>query len=88
MTCKLLQEEVEAVEKMLASIVLDILETCGCTLASDDWSAVDNRPLLNIMLVTPKGACFRQSIDTRRQVKVGPSFCLLNCHCSCDGPKS
>lgn len=66
---KLLEEEVQAVEKLLASTVLDILETTGCTLASDGWSSVDNRPLLNVMLVTPKGACFRKAIDTSGQVK-------------------
>lgn len=74
----LLAEEKADIEKQLAALVLDVMETTGATLASDGWTSVDNRPLLNCMLVTPKGSCFRKSIDTSGHTKVKPSFgCLL-----------
>ena len=68
----LLAAEVQRVEAELANTVLDQIETTGGTATSDGWTAVDNRPLLNALLVTPKGACFRTAIDTSGKVKAMP----------------
>lgn len=65
----LLCEERARVERELQAVVLDCLADTAATLASDGWSSTDNRPLLNVMLVTPKGACFRQAVDTSGQTK-------------------
>lgn len=70
----LLTEEVQSVQKQLAETVLETLPKTGCTVASDGWSSTDNRPLLNVLLVSPKGACFATAIDTSGQTKVRPSL--------------
>lgn len=36
----------------------------GVTICSDGWSDAQNRPLLNVLAVNPKGAKFITSIDT------------------------
>lgn len=69
----LLTDEVQRVETELGTTVLDQIETTGGTAASDGWTAVDNRPLLNALLVTPKGPCFRTAIDTSGKVKANSS---------------
>ena len=39
------------------------------TLTSDGWSNVQNRPILNFVVVGPKGAHYRGSIDTSGHIK-------------------
>ncbi|MCO5575692.1 hypothetical protein L7F22_029496 [Adiantum nelumboides] len=43
----------------------------GCTIVSDGWSNVQRRPLINVMLVCPRGECFIKAVDSSRQVKSG-----------------
>lgn len=57
------------VETRLQETFMANLPMTGCTLGSDGWSSTDSRPLLNILLVTPGGACFDRSIDTSGQTK-------------------
>ncbi len=39
------------------------------TITSDGWSDTRNRPLLNLLMVTPKGEKFLESVDTSGDTK-------------------
>jgi hypothetical protein len=41
----------------------------GCTVCSDGWSDANNRPLLNILAVNPKGPCFLTAVNTQGHMK-------------------
>jgi hypothetical protein len=42
----------------------------GCIITCDGWTSVDNKPLLNILCVCPKGDYFSQPVDTIGKTKV------------------
>ncbi|GAQ80551.1 hypothetical protein KFL_000560400 [Klebsormidium nitens] len=65
---RLLEQEVERVQERLRPIV-DSIEVTGSTLTSDGWSSAQNRPLLNFLLVTPKGNVFLKAEDTSGKAK-------------------
>jgi hypothetical protein len=64
----LLDKETERVKLQLLPFT-DSLKTTGCTVTSDGWSNVQNRPLLNFLQVTPKGDLFLKSEDTSSSTK-------------------
>ena len=35
----------------------------GCTILSDGWSDLNNRPLINVLVYSPKGVLFLKVID-------------------------
>jgi len=39
-------------------------KTTGCTLCSDGWDDAQHNPLLNILIVNPKGEKFIKAVDT------------------------
>ena len=45
------------------------MATRGGTLISDGWTNVQNRPIINFLVVTPDGAMFMDGIDTSGQIK-------------------
>lgn len=68
----LLQHEYDTVSRRVDQFHAAHLSQTGCTIVSDGWSDVQRRPLLNILLVTPAGATFLNSIDTSGEVKNAP----------------
>ncbi len=67
---RLLSEEVARVDAELKPI-RSTYEVYGCTITSDGWSSVAKRPLLNVLVVSPKGAEFVKAIDTSGESKTG-----------------
>ena len=65
---KLLCSEVAKVDAKLAEFK-NQLSTTGGTLASDGWSNIQNRPVINCLLVTGDGAMFIDAVDTSGEVK-------------------
>lgn len=45
------------------------LSITGATLVSDGWTNVQNRAIINFLLVTPDGAMFVDGVDTTGQIK-------------------
>ena len=44
----------------------------GCTIVSDGWSNVQRKPLINIMIVSPRGETFVRGADFAGSIKSGP----------------
>ncbi|XP_057832721.2 uncharacterized protein LOC131043529 [Cryptomeria japonica] len=66
----LLDKEVNRVEDALKPIRDSWTET-GVTIVSDGWKDAKNRPLINVIAVSPKGAIFLKVVDCEGQVKDG-----------------
>jgi len=45
------------------------LQLTGATITSDGWSDVRRRPLLNLLVVSPKGEMFLKAVDTGGETK-------------------
>ena len=75
----LLAEVKGQVEQDLQGAFFDCIGETGATVASDGWSSTDSRPLLNLLLASPKGACFLKAVDTSGDAKVSkqllPGLC-------------
>ena len=65
----LLQTEYNNVSQRVDQFHASYLTHTGGTIVSDGWSDVQRRPILNILLVTPAGATFLNSVDSSGQVK-------------------
>ncbi|XP_059077784.1 uncharacterized protein LOC131876424 [Cryptomeria japonica] len=66
----LLEKEVKRVEDALKPIRDSWVET-GVTIVSDGWKDAKNRPLINVIAVSPKGAMFLRAVDCEGQIKDG-----------------
>lgn len=69
-----LQKEKEYVTKQLAAFHSSVRLTKS-TITSDGWSDIHNRPLLNFLQCSPKGAHFIKATDTSGQTKSGAFLC-------------
>ena len=58
------QEDVERLE-------INATNQSGCTIVSDGWSNVQRRPLINIMVICPRGECFIKAVDSSGEIKSG-----------------
>jgi len=65
---RLLSAEVSSVDSKLAEFKKQVAITGG-TLTSDGWSNIQNRPVINCLLVTGDGAMFIDAVDTSGEVK-------------------
>lgn len=72
----LLDAEYERVQKRVRVILVDVAETGG-TWVSDGWSNVTNVPLINFLLVCPKGAVFLADYDTSGIIKDAPALAAM-----------
>ena len=64
----LLQKEVVKLKTHIRSTVMNDLQAAGAkTIVSDGWNDVTNRPIINYILVCPKGEAFLDSTDTSGQ---------------------
>ena len=59
------------VKERVSRIVLSNILYSGCTIVSDGWSNVQRRPLINVMVVCPRGETFIKSIDSSGAIKSG-----------------
>jgi hypothetical protein len=64
----LLEKEVDRIKARLEPLLAST-ETTGCTITSDGWSSAQNKPLLNFLLVNPKGEVFLKAEDTSGSAK-------------------
>ena len=64
----LLQKEKISIDKALQPIRTS-WKTSGITIISDGWKDTRNRPLINVIAMSPKGAMFLRAIDCEGQVK-------------------
>ena len=64
----LLKKEKETLEEELQAFKEGLSLSKG-TITSDGWSDTRNRPLLNILLVSPKGEKFVKAVDTSGETK-------------------
>jgi Protein of unknown function (DUF 659) len=66
----LLDAEVRSVQKECAQLRRD-LKYFGCTIVCDGCTNVQNKPLLNVLIVSPVGTEFLKCIDTSGEYKSG-----------------
>lgn len=52
-------------------LIINAMDQSGCTIVSDGWSNVQRRPLINIMVVSPRGECFIKAVDSAGEIKSG-----------------
>ena len=71
----LLIAEKARIDAQLQSCIDSSAQT-GTDLTSDGWQDASHRPLLNILLVTPKGAQFVKALTARRRNRL---FVLVKC---------
>lgn len=58
-------------------LIINTADQSGCTIVSDGWSNVQRRPLINIMVVCPRGECFMKAIDSSGEIKSGQFICNI-----------
>jgi hypothetical protein len=66
---RLLNETKHKIKAQIAERTKMFIRTYGATLAEDDWSLVNNHPLLNMMCVSSAGEEFLGAIDTSGHMK-------------------
>ena len=59
------------VKERVQRIILSNIVLSGCTIVSDGWSNVQRKPLINIMVVSPRGETFVRAIDSAGSIKSG-----------------
>ena len=64
----LLTKEVKHIKASLAPIKASWKET-GVSIISDGWKDAKNRPLINVIAMSPKGAMFLKAVDCEGEVK-------------------
>jgi hypothetical protein len=62
------------VVKQITSETMSTIRTTGCVLALDGWTDTANRPLINVLRVSPAGAEFLYAVDTTGEVRLTSSF--------------
>ena len=50
-------------------VILSNIEFFECSIVSDDWSNVQRKPLINVMIVSSRGETFVCAIDSHGQIK-------------------
>lgn len=66
----MLDDQVKLIDEQLKPIKDSWIET-GVTIVSDEWKDARNRPLINVLAVSPKGAMFLKAMDCEGHVKNG-----------------
>ncbi len=64
----ILEREKQVCRDGLASFQ-EYLQLTGATITSDEWFDVRRRPLLNMLVVFPKGEMFLKAVDTGGETK-------------------
>jgi hypothetical protein len=65
----MLEKKKEDLDRQLDSLLAEEILRSGCTITSDGWTNITNKPLLNVLIITPKGERFLAAVDTSGQIK-------------------
>ena len=60
------------VKEHVQRVILNNIFLYGCTIVSDGWSNVQRKPLINIMIVSPRGETFVCVVGSVGSIKSGP----------------
>jgi hypothetical protein len=71
MRFELLEKCYEEVKERVQRVILGNISLSGCTIVSDGWSNVQRRPLINVMVVSPRGETFVRAVDSTGMIKSG-----------------
>ena len=61
----------DLVKDRVQRVILSNLSFTGCTIVCDGWSNVQRRPLINVMVVSPRGETFVKAVDSSGMIKSG-----------------
>ena len=75
----LLDDEVARVDSAMLPIK-DAWVKTGVTIVSDGWKDARNRPLVNVLVVSTRGAMFLKVVDCEGDVKNGPFIANILIH--------
>lgn len=67
----LLQKCYIQVKERVQRVILNNIELSGCSIVSDGWSNVQRKPLINLMIVSPRGETFVRAVDSAGMIKSG-----------------
>eukprot|EP01018_Ginkgo_biloba_P032313 Gb_32272 [translate_table: standard] len=70
MRATLFTKEKSLVEQTIESIRVS-WQTTGVSIVSDGWTDARNRPLINVIVVCPKGSMFLNALDCNGELKDG-----------------
>ena len=59
------------VKKRVQRVIFSNIYLSRCSIVSDDWSNVQRKPLVNVMIVSPRGETFVRAIDSHSLIKSG-----------------
>ena len=59
------------VKERVQRVILSNISLSGCSIVSDGWSNVQRKPLINIMIVSPRGETFVRAVDSVGSIKSG-----------------
>ena len=65
----LLDKCYDHVKERVQRVILNNILLSGCTIVSDGWSNVQRKPLINIMIISPKGETFVRAVDFAGSIK-------------------
>ena len=68
---ELLEKCYSQVKERVQRIILSNIEISRCTIVSDGWSNVQRKPLINIMVVSPRGETLVRVVDSAGSIKSG-----------------
>ena len=68
----LLEKCYDHVKEHVQRVISNNILLPGCTIVSDGWSNVQRKPLINIMILSPRGEKFVHAIDSVGSIKSGP----------------
>ena len=68
----LLDKCYDHVKERVQRVILNNILLSGCTIVSDGWSNVQRKPLINIMIVSPRGETFVHVVDYAGSSKSRP----------------
>ena len=60
------------VKECVQRVILNNILLSGCTIVSDGWSNVQRKPLINIMIVSPRGETFVCVVDSAGSIMSWP----------------
>ena len=60
------------VKERVQRVILNNISLSGCTIVSDGWSNVQRKPLINIMIVSPRSEIFVRAVDFAGSINTGP----------------
>jgi hypothetical protein len=69
MTSVVLPKLDDNLDEQVRKRVRSLIKLTGCTIVSDGWTSIQNRPIVNALLTTPAGVQFLTALDTSGETK-------------------